>query len=984
MFRRVGPAAVRLLLLPGLVEAFTTAGVAVGLMNMPVFWALTQGFILKAVGPAVVIQTMFDLQKRGLGVNKGIPAIVVGAASFDDMVAISGYSLFSSFAMSSLISASGGAGGGGGEGSGGGGGGGGGSHGGQKHGLVWTILHGPLDITLGALAGLMGAALCAATRLWDSSLKRTAVVFAVAMALLFALYRYDFRGGGALAALVLGLAVNVFWERGSLFFWGVGRRSGLTRGPQPRYVPSVGAYAAEVEARVGLFWRVVAQPMLFGIIGSLVNLRTVSGQIIPRSLALVAIVVFKIAVRMYVGMAVRIPTTYFAMTGAGLTVRERMFVAIAWTPKATVQAALGAQPLDMIRAVAGPQSPFIDVGHEILTTSVFAILICANVGVSLIHYLAPKWLHRTVPSAIVVAAAAAPPPPQTPPPGPYDTLEGCGAEAGEPSGPEAAAAERHDAAAAAAAGTYGSGCSEGDGGAVAAAGGHSVRPLRVGPVGYNWAEESFSPTPRSIRRSLHGGGLLAAALDVAAADGGSGGLWCRCGGAGRGGDGRWFHEEGYATDSAAAPLTARAELPRGGKPPLPPAAATPPPTCRTGNAAVAGVGSAEGSGGGSSSESDRGGGTGTFSMSATECTSPENDTAVRQMSYKAYYEGPQLKWPGGVAGWRRCRRCRGILPPTPSVPRGNIRMPSPRTEKRPQHRLQRRTSMRMRYGSADSTGGAVSGSDVEAGDAAAPPTAFRRHSAPLLTDVQVAAQLWKEAAAVAAALSPELPGGGAATAPPPAAASASLQRQLAVLERTAEAVAALAARLAAATSPSPDGDSVATAPSFATDARELADHASMLSRAAGAVRIHLSSILSAAAASHNARDEWQSGEEADDEGAIGRRVGGDGDGDGGGEMEEGLGDEPPPPETARDFFRRIESAAAATAAAVGMPDPTVNPASASTSASASAPPPPLPASSSVVIPVGAVIPLDSVAGGNLDGGSPVELPSVRSLRGGTT
>ncbi len=60
----------------------------------------------------------------------------------------------------------------------------------------------------------MGATLCAATRLWDSPLKRTAVVFAAAMALLFALYRYDFRGGGALAALVLGLAVNVFWVRG--------------------------------------------------------------------------------------------------------------------------------------------------------------------------------------------------------------------------------------------------------------------------------------------------------------------------------------------------------------------------------------------------------------------------------------------------------------------------------------------------------------------------------------------------------------------------------------------------------------------------------------------------------------------------------------------------------------------------------------------------------------------------------------------------
>ncbi len=52
---------------------------------------------------------------------------MVGAASFDDMVAISGYSLFSSFAMSSIKTP---------DGSGQGG------SGGSSHGLTWTLLHG--------------------------------------------------------------------------------------------------------------------------------------------------------------------------------------------------------------------------------------------------------------------------------------------------------------------------------------------------------------------------------------------------------------------------------------------------------------------------------------------------------------------------------------------------------------------------------------------------------------------------------------------------------------------------------------------------------------------------------------------------------------------------------------------------------------------------------------------------------------------------
>ncbi|GLC68141.1 hypothetical protein PLESTF_000652900 [Pleodorina starrii] len=851
MFRRVGPAAVRLLLLPGLAEAFVTAGAAVGIMKMPVFWALTQGFILKAVGPAVVIQTMFDLQKRGLGVNKGIPAIVVGAASFDDMVAISGYSLFSSFAMSSISS---------GEGHGSGG-------GGKRHGLAMTLLHGPIDISLGVVAGLVGASLCAATRLWDSSLKRTAVVFSAAMALLFALYRYDYRGGGALAALVLGLAVNVFWERGSLFFWGLGRRSGLTRGPQPRY-------SHEVEARVGLFWRVVAQPLLFGIIGSLVNLRTVSGETIPKSLAIIAI-----------GMAIRIPITFFAMTGAGLTLRERVFVAIAWTPKATVQAALGAQPLDMIRAAVGPNSPSLEIGHEILTTSVFAILVCANIGVSLIHYLAPRWLHRTVPDTTTLAATSPPPAAVAC----HAAADSCGGGGGgaaavstdEPSGTDAPAAVR-------------------DGG-----GGGGMRPLRIGPV--DW-QESYSPTPRSIRRNVQdGGGALAAA--VAASRGG--GLWCRCADGGVCGDG-----------GGAGGL--RDKLPRGGRPPLPPSAPPPLSSCRSDAADQ--IGAAAGTVGGSSdsdsssgSESDDDGG-GTASMSATEASGGEKGTTTPRRMPKVKGTPPRLQ----AAGLRRCRRCRGLLPPPPSLycEASPGKMDSPPTVQRP-HRP--RPSARIWYGD----GGGGDGTDIESGGAAtsAPPltpTRVRRHSAPVLTDAQLAEHLL-DAAAAAATLPPQP--FGAVDGPGGAPV---LQRQLVELERAAAAIAVLAARVASGAAPpsagpiATNGDSggggavaAAAAPSFSTDAEELAARAAALRRAAGAVRLHVSAVVSAAAAATDTggQADWMSGEEADDEGAGGGR---DGSGP-------GAQDEPPPPETAREFFRRVKAAAAeATAAAADEPlDPAV-------------------------------------------------------------
>lgn len=40
---------------------------------MPATFAFALGFILKAVGPALVIQCMFDVQQKRLGTAKGLP-----------------------------------------------------------------------------------------------------------------------------------------------------------------------------------------------------------------------------------------------------------------------------------------------------------------------------------------------------------------------------------------------------------------------------------------------------------------------------------------------------------------------------------------------------------------------------------------------------------------------------------------------------------------------------------------------------------------------------------------------------------------------------------------------------------------------------------------------------------------------------------------------------------------------------------------------
>ena len=60
----------RLLLVPGIVEAFFDGAIAMPIFGMPPTFAFALGFILKAVGPALVIQAMFEVQQKRLGAVK--------------------------------------------------------------------------------------------------------------------------------------------------------------------------------------------------------------------------------------------------------------------------------------------------------------------------------------------------------------------------------------------------------------------------------------------------------------------------------------------------------------------------------------------------------------------------------------------------------------------------------------------------------------------------------------------------------------------------------------------------------------------------------------------------------------------------------------------------------------------------------------------------------------------------------------------------
>ncbi len=115
-----------------------------------------------------------------------------------------------------------------------------------------------------------------------------------------------------------------------------------------------------------------AQIFLFVLIGAEVDV-TLAWQAGLAGLAIIA-----------AGLLARTLGVMLALLGSALTRRERIFAAIAYMPKATVQAAIGGIPLAM--GVAS--------GGTILAIAVLAVVITASLGAIGIKVTAPRLLER--------------------------------------------------------------------------------------------------------------------------------------------------------------------------------------------------------------------------------------------------------------------------------------------------------------------------------------------------------------------------------------------------------------------------------------------------------------------------------------------------------------------------------------------------------------------------------------------------------------
>ena len=129
--------------------------------------------------------------------------------------------------------------------------------------------------------------------------------------------------------------------------------------------------AKRLSIRYNKLW-LIAEILLFVLVGATVDI-----SYALKSGAMIILV-------MFIALLFRIVGVYLCVIKTKLNQKERLFCAIAYIPKATVQAAIGTIPL----------TSGLACGSLILTSAVLAILITAPIGAFLIDTLYKKLLNK--------------------------------------------------------------------------------------------------------------------------------------------------------------------------------------------------------------------------------------------------------------------------------------------------------------------------------------------------------------------------------------------------------------------------------------------------------------------------------------------------------------------------------------------------------------------------------------------------------------
>lgn len=206
-----------------------------------------------------------------------------------------------------------------------------------------------VKLPLSLLFGILGGVLCALILrklfvFFEDTAQRVVLMLAVSFLLLFA----DDSLGGAFSGLLAIMTLAIVLAR---------------------WMPT-----EELSAHYNHLW-VGAESILFVLVGASVNITYAAQFSLPVILVIVGALIFRMA------------GVLLCVTKTPLSPKERAFCTLAYTPKATVQAAIGAIPLSLGLAC----------GQTVLTAAVLGILLTAPLGAIAIDVTYPRWLKAAPP-----------------------------------------------------------------------------------------------------------------------------------------------------------------------------------------------------------------------------------------------------------------------------------------------------------------------------------------------------------------------------------------------------------------------------------------------------------------------------------------------------------------------------------------------------------------------------------------------------------
>lgn len=326
---KVGKPAIRLSFIPGVLEGTVVLLAAHFIFGMSFIASGMLGFIIAAVSPAVVVPQMLDLKDKGYGKKKEIPTLVLAGASADDVFAITIFSVFVGLASVGDVNVS-------------------------K--LLFTV---PAGILLGALIGIvLGIALVWFFKRYHIRDTKKVIIFMIIAITFYEITEEPFVKDFIPIAGLLGIMAIGFilFEKYDLL-------------------------ANRLAAKFNKIW-VLSEILLFVYIGTEVQVLELNATLVGTGLLVLVL-----------GLCARSVGVLLSLYKTELNTKERLFCVVAYLPKATVQAAIGAVPITMINAgsITGIST---DTGQMILSIAVLSILFTAPLGAIGIKYLGPRLLQK--------------------------------------------------------------------------------------------------------------------------------------------------------------------------------------------------------------------------------------------------------------------------------------------------------------------------------------------------------------------------------------------------------------------------------------------------------------------------------------------------------------------------------------------------------------------------------------------------------------